>query len=119
MRTGNVIRDPHGDLWIVVDVHDDGGGHDYHKGKATVEAISFDSENCTAVQRLDDHEREDACSCEVYDSKDEYAGNDPECPDCKGTGRIKRHIKGWKHSKVLATNVKEFILNGVKRQFKL
>lgn len=107
-RDGNVIKAPGGDLWIVTDVNDE-----------LMSAVSFDSENCSATQKLDDHEREDTCHCEVYDEKDEYAGNDPDCDDCHGTGRIKKKIKGWRHSKILAPTVKDFILKGIKKQFSL
>lgn len=112
MRTGNVIRDPQGDLWIVAEVHDDGPN-------PHVEAICFDSENVSAVQRLDDHDRNESCGCEQYGANGEYDGHAEDCTDCHGTGRYVKHIKGWKHSKVLASNVQEFIMKGVKKGFGL
>lgn len=112
MRTGNVIRDPEGSLWIVSEVHD---GSD----KPTVEAIAFDAENVSAVQRLDDHDRNESCSCERHTSDGDYAGNDPDCEFCHGYGRYIKHIKGWKHSKVLARNVQEFIINRMKKVWSL
>ena len=108
MRTGNVIRAPGGDLWIVTDVND-------HGERPTVSAVSFDSENCSAVQRLDDHEQKETCECGDHP---DFMGEPQEgCVDCHGTGRFVKKIVGWKHSKVLAPNVKEFILKGVRKSF--
>ncbi len=110
---GNVIRPPkeHGDwLWIVSAVHDYGV-------RPTVEAVCFNASNCSAVQRLDDHDDERQCAC----GDDEYQQGEPvsDCADCHGTGRYTKHVKGWKHSKVVAQCVEEFIMQGVKRSFKI
>ena len=103
MRTGNVIRDPDGDLlWVVTDIHDYGD-------KPTVEAVAIWAENCSAVQELNDHDRVVVCGCE----------QDPECADCHRRGTYTKHIKGWKHSHVLASCVKDFIMSGVKRAYRL
>ena len=105
MRTGNVIRDPGGSLWIVSDVHD-------NPANPVVEAIAFDAENVSACQRLDDHDRTETCQCVRVVA---FMGEPQEdCEDCHGTGRFVRHIKGWKHSEVLASNVQEFIMKGLK-----
>jgi hypothetical protein len=103
-RDGNVIKAPGGDLWIVIDVNDD-----------VISAVSFDCENCSATQKLDDHERNETCHC---GDCPEYQGEPQEdCEDCHGTGRYTKKIKGWRHSKIVASTVKEFIMKGVKRQF--
>ena len=106
MRQGNVIKCPSGNLWIVSDVHD-----------TTVEAISFDSENCSAVQRLDDHTRQQTCSC----GDNEYDQGEPQtdCEDCHGSGRYLKRIKGWKHSRVLALTVQEFIRKRALKAFEV
>ncbi len=106
-QIGNVIRAPEGeggDLWIVTEVTD-----------RTIEAVSFDSPNCAGAWRLDDHDREVTCSC----GDDEYhqGAPDEECRYCHGVGHYTVHVKGWSRAKILATTVKAFILNGVKRQF--
>ncbi len=110
MRTGNVIRDPSGGMWIVVEVHDYGD-------PSCVEAVSFDSENCSAMQRLDDHEKEITCHCGDFPELDGQPQAD--CEDCHGTGSYVVKVKGWKRSKILAPTVKDFLLRGIKRQFKL
>lgn len=107
-RTGNVIRDPgkHGSLWIITAVHDYGD-------QPTVQAVSFDSENCSATQLLNDHERERVCAC----CHDFTTTPELDCETCHGTGRYMEKIDGWGRSEVLAPNVQEFILRAVKKQF--
>jgi hypothetical protein len=107
IRIGNVIRCPHGDLWIVTNVND---GHD-NPVTDTIEAISFDSENVTACQRLHDYDDRRQCS------EDYGFGCDVDCDVCHGTGLALVHVPGWKRSKVLASNAKDFILKGVRKQF--
>lgn len=106
--TGNVIRDPEGGMWIVTDIHDYGD-------RPTIEAVAFDSENVSATQLLEDHEREKTCHC--GDHPDFMGEPQEDCEDCHGRGHYVQHIKGWKRSKVLAPNVKEFILKGTKKAF--
>lgn len=94
-------------MWVVSRVHAD-----------TIEAISFDSENCSATQRRrKDHDREYTCFC----GDDEYHEGtpDPDCETCKGTGRYTKLIVGWDRSEVLATNVKDFILAGFKKAMRI
>ena len=74
----------------------------------TVEAVAFDAENCSAVQRLDDHEREEACHC-----------GDGDCETCKGAGHYVKKVLGWKRSRVLAPNVQAYIEQALRRQFRL
>lgn len=76
----------------------------------TVEAVSFSHENVSAVQKLDDHEDCYPCECE---------GVNAFCERCNGHGTLVLKIKGWKHSKVLATNVQEFIMKGIKKAWNL
>jgi hypothetical protein len=100
MRIGNVIRDPDGSLWIVSNINDYGP-------TPTVSAVSFHHEQVVATQRLDDHTRMETCvEC-----------TDEDCEDCHGIGSFPRDIVGWKHSEVLARNVQDFLLAGVKRTF--
>ena len=108
--TGNVIRDPEGNLWIVTDINDYGD-------RPTVSAVAFDSENVSATQLLEDHEREMTCHCGDHPDLEGEAQED--CEDCHGKGRYVLHIKGWKRSKVEAEHVKAFIMKGVKRAFKI
>ena len=89
MRIGNVIRVPGGDLWIVTEVHD-----------KTIEAVSFDMENVSAIQRLDDSIHKERCGC----------GYDSDCEDCHGIGHFDKKVIGWKRSKVIAPCVKDFIM---------
>jgi hypothetical protein len=112
--SGNVIEAPErGGKWIVIRCDD------ADKSDGVVTALSFDSENCSAVQRLNDHDRNDTCHCESYTGDGEYDGNDPDCERCHGTGSYVVHVKGWKHSKLLAPTVQDFILRGIKRAWKL
>ena len=101
MRIGNVIQSPCGGIWIVTDVHDD-----------VVCAVSFDSENCSAGQRLDDHERMETCG-DCYDYPNE------ECETCHGQRDYKKPIVGWKHAKVLAPTVRDYIMQGVRKLWQL
>ena len=109
---GNVIESPEGSKWIVSEVRD-------HGERPVLEAISFDSENCSAVQLLEDHDDNRHCACETYGPGDEYEGNDPECTDCHGTGTYVVHVKGWKRSKVLAYCVQDYIISKAKKAFGL
>lgn len=100
LRTGNVIESPDGGKWIVSDVD-----------QRLVHAVAFDAENCSATQRLEDHEQERRCRC----GENDEGIPQEDCEHCHGRGSYVVKVKGWKHSKVLAANVKEFILKGVKR----
>jgi hypothetical protein len=93
---GNVVEDPSGYKWIVSRVTDD-----------NVEAVSFDSESVLTVQQLEDHKETRTCyECDY----------DHNCEHCNGMGYTTIEVKGWQqHAKVLAVNVKEFILQGVRR----
>ncbi len=98
MRIGNVVRAPSGSLWIISAIDD-----------KVVRAVSFDSENCTATQQLEDHE----------DSRHRYEEycEEETCQDgCIGH-KCMVPVAGWKHSKVEASSVRQFILNGVTKQF--
>lgn len=76
--------------------------------------MSFDFENVSAAQRLDDYEREETCPC-----GDHCGAALDDCEQCHGTGRFTRKVIGWKRSKVLAPNVKAFILRRVMKGFDL
>lgn len=106
MRIGNVIKDPNGGMWIVSEIDD-----------RIVQAVSFDAENVSAVQQLEDHDRNETCSC--GDNPERMGEPEPDCEDCHGEGRYVEHVKGWKRSKVLASNVQEFMMTGVKRMMRL
>jgi len=142
LYTGNVIESPSGGKWIVTDVNDACCEHGeaehetlsyrgekdracLHNGcrcqkfrHGVVAAISFDSENCSAVQRLEDSERTQSCHC-GYEDEDEHWTHDDDCEHCHGTGEYVVKTKGWKHSKVLASNVQDFILKGIKKAWNL
>lgn len=97
---GNVIEDPNtGYKWIVSDTTD-----------TTVSAVSFDSASVFTVQELEDHKETHSCFECNYD---------PSCENCNGMGYTTSDVKGWKHAEVLATNVKEFILQGVKHIWRI
>jgi hypothetical protein len=96
--TGNVIEDPSGNKWIVSDTTD-----------THIHAVAFDAENCSAVQPLEDWLDSRTChGCLDH-------GPDLGCETCHGTMSYDVNVKGWKRSKVLATNVRDFILKGVKK----
>ncbi len=97
--SGSPFTDPNGDTWIVSDVRDYGD-------KPTIDAIAFDAENVTATQRLDDYDRDMTCPCD---------GDIRDCETCHGNGWYVQHVKGWKHSKVLAPTVQEFMMKGFKK----
>lgn len=112
MRTGNVVRDPHGDLAIVTDVHEA-----YDGKPGTVEWVAFWAENMSGVSRLDDHEREETCFC-----GDQVDGGEPseDCETCHGEGRYMKKVMGWsKHAKVLAPHVKAFIQKRALKAFEI
>jgi hypothetical protein len=102
MRIGNVIRPPDSrDLWIVTSVSD-----------RLVSAVSFDSENCTATQRLEDSTQHRDCECmNLMDG----GGPDTACERCHGSGAVTVIVKGWKHAKVIAPSAQAFLLDGVKK----
>jgi len=94
-----VIEAPTGDKWIVTEVRE-----------TNISAVSFNSENVSATQKLDDFiDRRWCQTCE---------GTDEDCQFCRN-GWLDVPVKGWKHSKVLARSVEEFILNGIKKTWGL
>jgi hypothetical protein len=96
VRTGNVIRSPGGDLWIVTEITD-----------KLVQAVSFDHENVSAVQKLDDSTLTKWCfNCE---------GQLDDCETCNGAGQVTSPVRGWKHSKVLANSVRDFIEGNLRK----
>jgi hypothetical protein len=82
-----------------------------------IHAVSFDAENVRAIQELNDHERTRTCHCGDHPDFDGEPQDD--CDTCHGKGEFVQKVKGWKHSKVLARNVQEFILKGVKKVWSL
>lgn len=102
MRIGNVIESPGGGKWIVTEIDDE-----------MVHAVSFEHENTSAVQPLEDTEYEEPCR--VCGESASSLG----CERCGETGVVTKPKTGWKHAKVLAPTVKAFIERGMRRMFKI
>lgn len=102
MRTGNVIKTPYNFIAIVTNVSDD-----------YLNWVSFDSENCSGGGKMEDSFRNEACFC-IEGNDGEY---DEYCPDCKGKGSYDVKVLGYKRSKVLAPNVKSYILKSLTKNF--
>lgn len=101
-NTGNVIKTPYNDVVIVTNCNDD-----------TVSWIPIDSSNCSGISKLKDHKRNEACFC-IEGNDGEY---DEDCENCKGKGSYDVDVPGYEKSKVLASNVKEYILKGLTKGF--
>src|SRR5579872_1149678 len=99
MRIGNVIESPGGGLWIVTGTSTTG-----------VEAVSFEHENSSATMRWKNTSHQESCDCDVFDSP---------CKKCGGSGYRTVKVWGWKHAKVLAPTVNDFIMQAIRRQFRL
>jgi hypothetical protein len=101
-RTGNVIKDLDGSLWIVTRCDD-----------KTVQAVAFSSENVYATQYLEDTTREVACGC----TNDWQRDADSVCADCNGDGRVTRKTRGWKHCTYIAGSVQQLIMTRLLKVF--
>lgn len=105
MKTGNVILSPYGNMEIVVDIRMGA------KNREVVHTISFDYENSSGIHELNDYKRTEACDC-FYSGEPQY-----DCEICNGTGEVTKEIKGWSRSKILASNVKEYIKKSLLKNF--
>ena len=106
MRIGNVIESPGGGKWIITEIDDE-----------QVSAVSFDYENTSAVQSLEDTVHDKTCHC--GDSPELDGEPQADCERCHGSGSYAVPVRGWKHAKVLAPTVKAFIVRGMRRVFKI
>lgn len=101
-RTGNVVKIPVLGIVIITKVTDDYANW-----------ISFDHENSSGGGKMKDYIREESCFCnEQNDGR-----YDEDCPDCKGTGSYKLKIDGLEKAKVLAPNVKAYIIQSLTKNF--
>jgi len=99
--TGNVIKNRRGTIEIVSNTNKT----DY------IETIFLDHSNASAGHRKEDYDIENTChNCD-------NCNPDPECELCKGTGTYKTTIYGYKHSVLIASTVKQYILNSLTKNF--
>lgn len=112
-HVGNVIRNPHGHLEIVTDVHwGVPGKSDY------VRTVSFDAQNSSGGGDIDDVTTEESCGCWLnYDMESGEA--DPDCSDCHGTKRWNRFRPGYNRATVLAPCVRDFIIRRLMKNFNI
>lgn len=78
--------------------------------------VSFDSENCSGVTKNKSCIENSMCwTCDIN------AGGSPgyDCKDCKGTGYYDENVPGIDKSILLATNVKEYIIKSLTKNFNL
>lgn len=95
-RTGNVIKNKHGHIQIVVE----------SPKENYLNTISFDSSNSSSGYAYEDREYSARC----------YCNNDTNC-ECKGTGETIKIIYGYKHAEFLADSVKDYILSCLLKNF--
>jgi hypothetical protein len=105
--TGNVVKLKNGSIVIVTE------NSKTFKGEDCVNWVSFDSSNCSGITNVEPFMRGEACFC--------CEGNegecDTECEDCKGTGSyIKKH-DGMEGAIILGSNVKEYIIKSLTKNF--
>jgi hypothetical protein len=95
-RTGNVFK-LYDSLCIVTRVNKD-----------TTDWVSFDYENMSGSYSNKTYMRNEMCwNCETNSS--DYA--DYDCETCKGSGEYKKEILGMDVAKMLAPNVKKYIIS--------
>ncbi len=97
--TGNVIKTKYGHIEIVTDAKED-----------YIKTVFFDVTSASAGHRLKDYDIKKRCYC------NEGHGDDPSC-ECKGTGEYTQTIYGFEHAELLASNVKEYILDRLTKNF--
>jgi hypothetical protein len=102
MRTGNIVKTAYGDIVIIVKVSDD-----------YVHWISASHANVSGGTHILTTETEDDCDC-----FHECCGHpDIDCPDCKGTGKIKKIKYGMDKATYLADNMFEYIKSRMLKNF--
>lgn len=102
-KTGNVIKTKYGHIEIVSDVTE-----------VCTYTISFDSENVKSGHKNKTFSEKVMCwTCDIND------GGEPDetCKDCKGTGSHMEIRYGMDEAKLLASNVKEYILKRLTKNF--
>jgi len=107
--TGNVVKLKSGFIIIVTD-HD----REDSKGNKCVWWVSFDSENCSGLTRIEPFMRSTVCFCNEH-NEGEY---NEECEDCKGTGSYLVRHDGMEGAIILGSSVKSYIIKSLTKNFK-
>lgn len=103
MNTGNIVKLYGGSLVIITRIDTN-----------ITHWISFDSSGCSGATKNKTFIEDAMCwTCGINDGGDiEY-----DCECCKGTGYYKKTIHGMDKAKVLADNVKEYIVKRLTKNF--
>jgi hypothetical protein len=102
--TGNIVKSPQGDLWIVASIDE-----------KRMSAISFNYTNTTLGCTKETTTR-GSHECECLEMKETP---DPNCPECKGIGEVKNVFHGYEEYTFVASTVKDFIESRMLRIFDL
>ena len=98
-KIGNVIKTKYDHVEIVIEVKDE-----------YINTIFMDSSNSSAGHKFEDYKINKRCYCFGY-------GLASGCKDCKGTGEYEKTIYGYKHATLLASDVKQYILDRLTKNF--
>lgn len=102
MRTGNIYKTAYNEVIIITNVTKD-----------YVHWISATHGNCQGGTQIRTTEEEVDCDC-----VEECCGQpDIDCPDCKGTGIVKKIKYGMDNATYLADNMFEYIKNRMLKNF--
>lgn len=104
---GNIVKLNSGSIVIISNKRKN------HKNEDCVEWVSFDSDNCSGTTNIKPFFRSQACFC-IEHNEGEY---DKECEDCKGTGSYQVKNDGMEGAIVLGSNVKEYIVKSLTKNF--
>jgi hypothetical protein len=74
-----------------------------------IECIPIDSTNVTITHSKKDKTYSETCYCE----------NDPDCPDCKGSGNYTTTVLGFEKAEFLGSNLKEYLTAKFLKVFRL
>ena len=109
-RTGNIIKDPNGNLYIFIKYYQNG------EGEYFFECISFRYENSRKGVPVKSYDKIDECNCH-YDNwvnvgtENEMTIPDDDCKICKGTGKYTRKICGEDEYTLVSTSAREYLVS--------
>ncbi len=110
---GNLIRSPHHSNEVELIIKIDKPALNSTDNRTYFTTIPIDT-NRTTIGRWDkNHEREEQC----YDCDAHIGYPQSDCKTCKGKGTYSKTVLGMESAELLASNVKEYIMDRVLKNF--